>query len=303
LAGGEVGLRSIPLIDLGQAGPMALLDADRTRADDILAIARRRYSSPVLRIGDQLSRTWLERTGKPYLGELDTIATRFEHPGVYILNLSHEWFCTSAVVPAPGGGMRLLRSLDWPIEGFGRNVVVAKHEKPAGIYYNFTWPGFLGSANGIAPGRFAVAINQAPIHRRLMPVAVSRMLHRREIWRRGGLPPPHLLRQVFETCETYADAKRMLTETPVCAPVIFSLAGAGDNEGCIIQRLPDQAGVLEGAGCIANHWQTDDLTRHHGRPDSYDRYVTMERKLRERPSDRPPSSGPGGMLVQSWPLR
>jgi hypothetical protein len=37
---------------------------------------------------------------------------------------------------------------------------------PAGEYHNITWPGYVGILTASAPGRFAAAINQAPLWRR-----------------------------------------------------------------------------------------------------------------------------------------
>ena len=43
--------------------------------------------------------------------------------------------------------------------------LVARHESPAGSWLNVTWPGFVGVLTGMAPGRFSIAYNQAPIRR------------------------------------------------------------------------------------------------------------------------------------------
>ena len=46
--------------------------------------------------------------------------------GGWFMNMSYEWGCTTGVAAEPGGqGMRLLRTLDWPFHGMGREVVVA----------------------------------------------------------------------------------------------------------------------------------------------------------------------------------
>jgi hypothetical protein len=39
------------------------------------------------------------------------------------------------------------------------------------------------------------------------------------------LPPAHLLRQVFEEAQSYAEAVERLCQTPVAVPVIYILAG------------------------------------------------------------------------------
>jgi len=58
---------------------------------------------------------------------------------------------------------------------------------------------------------------------RLMPLDWA--ISRGRVWQRGGLPPAHLLRRVFETCADYAAAKTMLCDTPLALPTIFLLAG------------------------------------------------------------------------------
>jgi hypothetical protein len=73
----------------------------------------------------------------------------------------------------------------------------------------------------------------------------------------------HLLRQVFEQCESYAQAKAMLTTTPVCIPVIYTLTGTAPGEGCIIERREHDAVLHEGPACISNHWLDDTFK---GRP-------------------------------------
>jgi hypothetical protein len=46
----------------------------------------------------------------------------------------------------------------------------------------------------------------------------------------------------------------MLTGTPICIPVIYTLTGTSPDEGCIIERLERHAVVHEGPACVANHW-------------------------------------------------
>src|SRR5260370_26964023 len=83
--------------------------------------------------------------------------------GVYCLNIAYEWACARSAAPDPGGaGARLIRVLDWGLTGIGRHVVIARHESACGPFYNATCPGFAGVLTGMAPGRFAAAINQAP---------------------------------------------------------------------------------------------------------------------------------------------
>ena len=67
-----------------------------------------------------------------------------------------------------------------------------------------------GHADRLAPGRFAAAINQAPLWRRtrkpwLRPYDLAANALR--TWPIRFRPPDHLLREVFETCRDFDEAK------------------------------------------------------------------------------------------------
>ena len=252
-------LPAIPVIELGRGGPVALLEATRGRAEALLGTAQKRYPPFAIRFGDRLSRRWLGKAGNPYLGEITEIAHHLGAPGAFFLNVSYEWGCTTAVVPNPSGGNRLLRILDWPFDGLGAQVVAARFEAEAGPWINLTWPGFVGVVQAMAPGRFAACFNQAPLRHRTGAFAADWTLERVAVWRKRALPPAHLLRLAFETCPDYAAAKRLLTETPLALPAIFLLSGTQPDEGCVIERLERRAFVLESPHAAANHWQTPGL--------------------------------------------
>ena len=248
-------LRPIPFVEGTGASPLALVDGLPEHLAEILDEARRHYGGLALRLGDGLSRRWLARSQNPYRDEIAAIAERVGRPGMVLLNLSFEWTCTSGVAGARrGNGSRLLRTLDWQLAGLGRAVVVAGREGPTGPYRDVTWPGFVGVATAMAPGRFSAAINQPPMRSFSPSFHLDWVLNRARVWRRSGLPPSHLLRRVFEGCGTYDEAKAALTETPLCLPAFFTLSGIEADQGCVIERLEDQARVHEAPVSIANHW-------------------------------------------------
>jgi hypothetical protein len=249
-------LPEIPVIDVGSGGALALLAAEPARAAALLATAGRLYPGPLVRVGDHLSRRWLERHGNPYLAEIDAVADAVPAPGAHFLNVSYEWGCTGGVTPAAAGGNRLVRVLDWPLDGLGANLVAARHTTAVGAWINLTWPGFIGCVQGLAPGRFAAAVNQAPMARRTPLLPLDWIVNRGRLWHHGGLPPAHLLRRVFETCADYAAAKAALRETPLALPAIFLLSGPGRGQGCVIERRETTAAVYEQPAAAANHWQT-----------------------------------------------
>src|SRR5262245_60031276 len=119
-----MGLIRIPLIELGSEGPLALARRERARAAALIEAARRTYGRVPFAIADRLSRGWLARSANPYRDEIAAIAHELG-PGAALLNLSYEWGCTSGAFAGADAGPRLVRVLDWPLDGLGANVVVA----------------------------------------------------------------------------------------------------------------------------------------------------------------------------------
>jgi hypothetical protein len=129
---------------------------------------------------------------------------------------------------------------------------------PAGEYFSVTWPGYASVLTAMAPRRFAACLNQAPMWRwtrhpwlRLYDFAAN-ALH---TWAKiRHMPPDQLLRQVFETCETYLSAKSVLEETPVARPVIYVLVGCAPGERCVIERTETGFVTREEKTSAANDW-------------------------------------------------
>jgi len=160
-------LGEVPVFELGTGGGPALLRQDPARAAALLDSATRLYGRVAIRVADDLSHRWAERNRLPYLAELYQVAELLPRPGAWMLNLSYEWGCTTGIAEAPDGrGLRMMRTLDWPLDGLGKHVVVSRQTGGAGMWFNVTWPGFVGVTTALAPGRFAAALNQAPMTRR-----------------------------------------------------------------------------------------------------------------------------------------
>jgi hypothetical protein len=271
-------LRDIPLIDVGGESPAAILRSPdhRAGAERLIASGRRMLTPPGLQFMEHFSRRWAERCNTPYLDEIRQ-ACRHMPVGGWFMNMSYEWGCTTSVSAEPGGeGMRLLRTLDWPFHGMGREIVVARHSSPHGPWYNIIWPGYVGAMTVMAPGRFSAAINQAPLKRRdWHPLPADWLKNRFEVWNSSALPPAHLLRLVCETCPDYASAKTMLSDTELALPVFLTLAGVRQGEGCVIERLENAAHLHDAPAAVANHWLSVDVKgRPRGR-DSAGRLAAM----------------------------
>ncbi|MCH7692363.1 MAG: hypothetical protein IIC54_12955 [Proteobacteria bacterium] len=275
-------LRTIPLIEAGNGGPVALAEAAPERLRDVLTLGRRHYGRVALRLGDWAGRRWLAKSDNPYGGEIAAVAARGGRPGAFLLNLSYEWTCTTGVGPDPSGnGARMLRTLDWPLDGLGANLVVARHEGDMGPFYNVTWPGLVGVVTAMAPGRFSVALNQTPMRRYSPWCWLDWSIARGRWWRSRAIPPIHLLRRVCDTCRTYADAKAALVETALCLPAFFTLSGITPDQGCVIERLEDRAAVREAPTSVANHWMAFDVLDRPRGEDSVGRWQMME-QVRQR---------------------
>ena len=251
-------LSPIPIVDVGDGGPLRHAGLSRARAralrDDCLTIFPRAVT-PLLPALDGAARRWLTRSCSPYVPEIAQIAATLGFPGIWLLNSSYQWGCT-ALAREDVGVPWLARTLDWPFPGLGRHAEVSRAKAPAGEYFSVTWPGYAGVLTAMAPRRFAACLNQAPMWRRtrhpwlrLYDLAAN-ALHTWVTIRH--MPPDQLLRQVFETCATYAAAKSVLEETPVARPVIYTLIGCAAGERCVIERTETGFKSRENATSAAN---------------------------------------------------
>jgi hypothetical protein len=73
-------------------------------------------------------------------------------------------------------------------------------------------------------------------------------------WRIHFMPPDHLLREVFETCKTFSEAKQHLEMTPIARPVIYTLIGCKPGERCVIERTEQSFKTRSDETAAANDW-------------------------------------------------
>jgi len=252
-------LASVPVVDVRDGGPLRHAAESRERARALRDECIRwlpRVAAGMLPAIDLVTRRWLLQSRSSYAGEVKAVASELDFSGVWFLNGCYQWGCT-AVSREQDGAAWVARTLDWPFPGLGRHVEIARMQGPAGEFYNVTWPGYVGVLTASAPGRFAACINQAPMWRRtslpwLRPYDIA--LNLRHTWRISHIPPDHLLRDVFETCTTFAEAKHRLETTPIARPVIYILAGCHPDERCVIERTLDGFSSRTDDTCAANDW-------------------------------------------------
>jgi hypothetical protein len=159
----------------------------------------------------------------------------------------------------------MVRLPNWSLRRRGKSVVVSREAGPAGPWFHVTWPGLVGAATALAPGRFAAALNQAPTASHRLGRIGDWAVNRWGGWRAGRTPPAALLRRVFEECVGFDDAARLLAETPLSTPAIYTLAGVESGIGVVIERQETAAQVHRAPFCVSNHWLSVGFT---GRPRS-----------------------------------
>jgi hypothetical protein len=215
-----------------------------------------RLAAGLLPAMDAMTRRWLLRSRSPYVAEVHAIAAELGYSGIWFLNGCYQWGCTTLACEQ-GGSPWLVRTLDWPFPGLGCHLEVARMRGPAGDFDNVTWPGYVGVLTASAPGRFAACINQAPMLRRtrrpwLRPYDM--VMNALQTWWIRSIPPDHLLREVFETCRTFGQAKALLETTPIARPAIYILAGCHPGERCVIERKQDGFTSRDHDTGAANDW-------------------------------------------------
>ena len=200
----------------------------------------------------------MRRLGSAYVGEIDAIARLLGRPGIWLLHGAYQFGCTALADESPAVP-RLRRTLDRPFPGLARLVEIAHQRGPAGDFFNVTWPGSVGVLTVSAPGRFAASINQAPMRRRTRRTSllwIDYTLNAFGAIARGGRPSPeHLLRQAFEQCATFDEARRLLETAPVARPVLFMLVGCAAGERLLIEREGDHGRSFADRIVAANAWR------------------------------------------------
>jgi hypothetical protein len=252
-------LPPIPIVDLRDSGLVryATEGHARTRAlrDECVGWLPR-MASGLLPAMDSMTRRWLRRSPSPYVAEVGAIAGALGFSGIWFLNGCYQWGCTTLACEQ-GGSPWLVRTLDWPFPGLGRRMEVARMRGAAGDFDNVTWPGYVGVLTASAPGRFAACINQAPMRRRTLRPWLRLCDMALNAWQTWGIratPPDHLLREVFETCSTFGQAKHRLETTPIARPAIYILTGCQPGERCVIERTQDGCVSRDTDTVAANDW-------------------------------------------------
>jgi hypothetical protein len=131
-----------------------------------------------------------------------------------------------------GGAMVHVRCLDWPLRSMGPATAKFRFRRGAREFVAVSVPGCVGVLSGMVPGGYSVTINWAP------PAAFPTF----------EFGPAFLLRDTLETCDTFDDAVRLLSETTLSTSVFYTVCGVERGQACIIERTPQGAAVRRPLG-------------------------------------------------------
>jgi hypothetical protein len=144
-----------------------------------------------------------------------------------MLSTTYELGCTSVLVRDLEGNIILGRNLDFMTYFvFSHGMYEAEYyRKGELVYKGIELAGFKGAINAVKPGKFTASLNQRKYH--YLAVNMFRIS-------KGFRSPNYNLMKVMEDAETYEDAIRIMSETPLTAAVYYTIAGL--NQGAIITR-------------------------------------------------------------------
>jgi hypothetical protein len=241
------------------------------RWEEVIAHEKRAAGHLIQEAGRQFERVpellrWVfsrvyQRTGGLYRGE---IASWAEALGVSlgtvtILNCAYElshlrwpklFGCTAGVRWVEGLGLVHVRSLDWPLATMGAATRLFRFRRGAREFVSVGVPGQVGVLSGMLLQAYSVTINWAP------PVAFPCF----------EFGPAFLLRDTLETCDSYDEAVRTLTGTPLSTSVFFTVCGTAQEQACVIERTQSEAVVRPMPGAVlvqANHHVAERFTENN----------------------------------------
>ena len=254
-------MKTIPFMQVSRAFGAESIRWFQDEARAMVARATWGVPRPVIGLLDRISKKFLERSGQKYQEEIAAVAWYLGRPGAYFLNANYEWGCTVKAYDTPRGP-ELVRVLDWATPGLGDSVIMLKIAGDLGYWYTPSWPGFVGAIHAFAPGRFAIALNQAPLYERTGSFYLDWALERKRVWNSGGMLPVHLVRTVMEQATNYSHARALLLEAPLCGRAIFSIVGTEPGECSIIERSR-YLSYLARTETAANHFVACPDDGHH----------------------------------------
>lgn len=186
----------------------------------------------------------LEATDYRFAAEAAALAERHEvgQADIILANISYDLMvnsfgCTTVVLPTPVGPV-VGRNMDWPPEGLlAKASCLLRYVKNSELraplaFAHAGWPGSIGVVTGCSGKGFCLVVNAASHPE---PAA------------KGAYPVLLFLRKVLEDASGFDEALKMLTEQPLAAPAMITLAGSSNEQRVVIERSPSKAALRWGA--------------------------------------------------------
>ena len=206
----------------------------------------------------------------PYRDEIQGIsdATGIPLGRIVVYNIFYEIFtvCTSIVAQDPQGHLVHARNLDfglflgwdmnsheWTVSEKLRKMIINVNWIKNGklLFKSNEFAGYIGIYNGMKPNAFSLTCDD-----RFQKAGGYYGIIK---WLLGLEPESRwmswLSRETLENCNSYAEAKEHLMNTPMLSPVYFILGGVNPKEGAIIARSLNSTALLTEMGVnSANDW-------------------------------------------------
>lgn len=178
--------------------------------------------------------------------------------------------CSTGVTYVPQHGPVHLRTLDWDLSTLKAASCFIEFQEGRRKFNTVGIPGFVGVFTGVLPKAYSLSLNYASPQR--LP--------------KVGIGPAVLLRQVLETCDSYAEAVYTLSKTKMATSAFFTVCGVHKAEGVIIEHTGDNAYVRDmthpDGACCTNHYVAAPVEDEaEFIPNSYDRLHAMQELLEE----------------------
>ncbi|XP_055333052.1 acid ceramidase-like [Paramacrobiotus metropolitanus] len=186
---------------------------------------------------------------------------------VYLYNLFYEFnaLCTSIVSEDPSGEIYHARNMDFGLfmgwDVHNDTWLLTEKLRPLVVNVEFTknnqtvfkgvnFVGYIGIITGMKPQKFSLTVNE---RYSLKGSGLAGILK----WILGthtGNWMGFLTRTVFETVDTFSDAKNILSTKQLIGPIYFILGGVESGEGAVITRAADKALDIWNLNITNNTW-------------------------------------------------
>lgn len=192
-----------------------------------------------------------------YLEEIEAIAAmaKIDPLDLFLVNAYYDVFkhamgCTAFALDTDEGPLHA-RNLDWHSEAraLERHTIRVRYREGSRLLFeSVTWPGFVGTLSGVAPGRFAVTLN-AVLSEDPAEVAT---------------PIAFVLRDLLIRA-SYDEAVRELSARTLSCDCLLLVSGTESKEMVVIERSPRRSAIRgpeDGVLVVTNDYkQLDDGAR------------------------------------------